>query len=160
MVRFQRSRSLRTFSRTVSIWSPDLLFFSLPSVYEKAYRATARIAHEHGFEEYESTFLALVQNILDQKAAHQKRASERGTTVSYTAVLKATLDYTDLLLSAINTDSIACIVAAICPCSKLYGFIGRSIQSMVPDHNHAYSEWISVYADPRRIVLVVYLSHP
>ena len=160
MVRFQRSRSLHTFNRIVSIWSTDSLLFSLSSVYEKAYREAARIAHEHGCEEYESTFLALVQNILDQKAAHRKRASERGTTVSYTTVLKATLDYTELLRNAINTNSIACIVAAICPCSKLYGFIGQSIQSMVPDHNHTYSEWISVYADPKRKVHFVSLHNP
>lgn len=132
----------------------------MTSVYEKAYHAAAQYSHEQGYFEYESTFLTLIQNIQNQKAAHEQRAANRATSISYGSILNATSEYTSLLLNAIDTRSIVCIVAAICPCSRLYGFIGQSIQSLLPDHDHLYSEWISTYADPKRTVFLLSSNYP
>lgn len=46
----------------------------------------------------------------------------------------------------IREGTLADIAAAICPCSKLYAFIGREITRAFPDHHHLYSEWINTYS--------------
>lgn len=64
---------------------------------------------------------------------------------------KATRDYTDLVIKAYTEGSLSEIVTAVCPCNKLYDFIGHEIASIFPDHNHAYSDWIRIYASDELI---------
>ena len=38
-----------------------------------------------------------------------------------------------------------------------YDFIGHEIASIFPDHNHAYSDWIRIYASDELIVPLLLL---
>ena len=112
------------------------------SVYEKAYLKAVEMSALAGNKEYENYFSGMLQGILDEKAKHLKRAEERGEKIEQKEILRATKDYTNLLTKAYTEGTLADIAAAICPCSKLYAFIGREITRAFPDHHHLYSEWI------------------
>ena len=116
-------------------------------IYEKAYTRAVELAHEKGYPEFEQQIKDLMKGITDKKEKHLKRAAERGEKIEQPRILRATKDYTDLLMKAANEGSLVDIVCAICPCAKLYGFIGQEIAKAIPNHNHEYSEWINVYAD-------------
>ena len=116
------------------------------SVYEKAYLKAVEMSALAGNKEYENYFSGMVQGILDEKAKHLKRAEERGEKIEQKEILRATKDYTNLLTKAYTEGTLADIAAAICPCSKLYAFIGREITRAFPDHHHLYSEWINTYS--------------
>ena len=116
-------------------------------IYEKAYTRAVELAHEKGYPEFEQQIKDLMKGITDEKEKHLKRAAERGEKIEQPRILRATKGYTDLLMKAANEGSLVDIVCAICPCAKLYGFIGQEIAKAIPNHNHEYSEWINVYAD-------------
>ena len=38
------------------------------------------------------------------------------------------------------------ILAAMAPCSRLYGFLGCQLLAEFPGHDHEYSAWIETYS--------------
>ena len=115
-------------------------------VYEKAYLKAAELSAQAGNAEYEKYFSDMIGGIKEEKAKHQQRAVERGEKIEQPGILRATKGYTDLLTKAYTEGTLAEIAAAICPCSKLYCFIGQEIKKAIPDHHHTYSEWIDTYS--------------
>lgn len=115
-------------------------------VYEKAYRKAVELSAQMGNAEYEKYFSQMIESIHEEKAKHQERAAQRGEKIEQQEILRATKGYTDLLMKATTEGTLAEIAAAICPCSKLYSFIGQQIKKAIPDHHHAYSEWIETYS--------------
>lgn len=115
-------------------------------IYETAYKKGAELAHDGGYPEFEKQLIELAKGIIEEKEKHQKRAAERGEKIELSNVLRATKNYTDLLKKACE-GSLIDVACAICPCSKLYAFIGHEIKKAIPNYNHEYSEWIDVYAD-------------
>ena len=115
-------------------------------VYEKAYRRAVELSAQMGNAEYEKYFSRMIESIHEEKAKHQERAAQRGEKIEQQEILRATKGYTDLLMKATTEGTLAEIAAAICPCSKLYSFIGQQIKKAIPDHHHAYSEWIDTYS--------------
>lgn len=41
---------------------------------------------------------------------------------------------------------VGCILAAMTPCARLYGFIGLALAEAFPNARHAYSDWIATYS--------------
>ena len=120
--------------------------FLICSVYEKAYKKAAELSAAAGNKEYENYFTEMIKGIVEEKNKHRKRAAERGEKIEQAQILRATEGYTALLTKAYTEGTLADIAAAICPCNKLYAFIGREIKKAIPDHHHQYSEWIDVYS--------------
>lgn len=120
--------------------------FLIRSVYEKAYLKAAELSAAAGNKEYENYFTEMIKGIVEEKAKHLQRAADRGEKIEQAQILRATEGYTALLTKAYTEGTLADIAAAICPCNKLYAFIGREIKKAIPDHHHQYSEWIDVYS--------------
>jgi thiaminase len=41
---------------------------------------------------------------------------------------------------------VGCILAAMTPCARLYGFLGLALAAAFPNARHAYSDWIATYS--------------
>lgn len=48
---------------------------------------------------------------------------------------------------------VAGILAAMVPCSRLYGFLGEELAAAYPQARHAYSDWIVTYSSPAYLAL-------
>lgn len=48
---------------------------------------------------------------------------------------------------------VAYILAAMTPCSRLYGFLGTELAEAFPSAQHAYSEWVATYSSPEYLAL-------
>ncbi|KAF8066297.1 TH1 [Scenedesmus sp. PABB004] len=69
----------------------------------------------------------------------------------------ATAAYTDFLMAVAHDPeaSVAEVLAAMVPCSRLYGFLGCSLAAATAGRpRHAYSEWVGTYSS------AVYLASP
>lgn len=42
--------------------------------------------------------------------------------------------------------NVACIVASMTPCFRLYAYIGSRLAAQNSGHTHAYSQWIKTYS--------------
>jgi hypothetical protein len=47
---------------------------------------------------------------------------------------------------------LAGILAAMAPCSRLYGFLGCQLALAYPGASHQYSHWIDTYSSPEYLV--------
>lgn len=45
-----------------------------------------------------------------------------------------------------HAQSVACILAAMMPCARLYGFLGLELAAAFPNAQHAYKNWIVTYS--------------
>ena len=45
------------------------------------------------------------------------------------------------------------ILAAMTPCSRLYGYLGTELAAAHPGVDHAYSEWIKTYSSAEYLAL-------
>ncbi len=45
------------------------------------------------------------------------------------------------------------ILAAMLPCSRLYGFLGEELAAAYPQASHAYKDWVMTYSSPAYLAL-------
>lgn len=45
-----------------------------------------------------------------------------------------------------SLQDVAHILAAMTPCSRLYGYLGSQLAKAYPNAKHAYTEWIRTYS--------------
>ena len=48
---------------------------------------------------------------------------------------------------------VAEMLAAMTPCSRLYGYLGLELAAACPQANHAYKDWILTYSSPAYLAL-------
>jgi thiaminase len=54
---------------------------------------------------------------------------------------------------AVPTQGVADILAAMAPCSRLYGYLGCSLNKAFPNAQHPYAGWIQTYCSPAYLKL-------
>ncbi|CBK22160.2 uncharacterized protein [Blastocystis hominis] len=116
------------------------------SIYEKAYFRVIELCKERGDDYHREICEAINSVVRRELDSHVKKTNESGEAMEEFKAKKATRDYTDLVVNAYTNGCLSEIVTALCPCNKLYDFIGHEIAAIFPDHNHAYSDWIRIYA--------------
>ena len=93
--------------------------------FRRAYGAAAAAAAAAGDVDAEATCLRLQQAVDDELKLHARAGCGDGATV---ATLPATDSYCSFLESASQSHNVATILAAMAPCSRLYGFLGVELQ--------------------------------
>jgi thiaminase (transcriptional activator TenA) len=143
--------------------------------FAEAYEAARAAADEAGDTEAVGVLTQLRAAVTDELRLHEKYAGGWGLSVADLAApaAPATTAYTAFLAGAgqaAGSDApglarVSCILAAMAPCSRLYGWlgcslaaagviIGRADRASSPPSSHPYADWIATYSSPE------YLSAP
>jgi thiaminase/transcriptional activator TenA len=107
--------------------------------------ALARCPDRHGLRD----FFDLLAGALDELRLHASYAARWGVQVGDARPARATLGYTDFLLSTAALGSIGETCAAMTPCMRLYAYLGAALSraGAATDQN-PYAEWVRTYAAP------------
>lgn len=91
-------------------------------------------------------FGALMSGILSEGTLHEQTAPELGVSLEDVQPLPAAREYTDFLLATASSGTLGEHLAAMAPCSKLYGWLGSRLADQPYDDR--YDFWIDMYASP------------
>lgn len=92
------------------------------------------------------TFHALAAGVLSELELHADYASRWGVDLAAVTPGPVTRRYTDFLLATAWGQPVGVTAAAMTPCMRLYGYLGKALAlDGIPDH--AYGPWIRTYAD-------------
>jgi len=95
-------------------------------------------------------FFDLLAGALDELRLHASYAARWGVKVGDALPTRATLGYTDFLLSTAALGGVGEACAAMTPCMRLYAYLGRSLAaSGAAMENNPYAEWVRTYAAPQ-----------
>jgi len=88
---------------------------------------------------------ALATGIIDELHLHVRYAAQWGVDLEAVVPAPATRRYTDFLLATAWGRELGLTVVAMCPCMRLYAFLG---QQLAADdlHERAYGDWIQTYS--------------
>ena len=95
-----------------------------------------------------SDFADLITGVLEELKLHGGYAEKWGVRLDDVVPAKASLAYTDFLLSTAALKSVGETCAAMTPCMRLYAFLGQSLAEEGYDQDNPYAEWIETYSDP------------
>lgn len=95
-----------------------------------------------------SEFAALISGLLEELELHGGYAEKWGASLDGVVPERATLAYTDFLLSTAALRSAGETCAAMTPCMRLYAFLGQSLSKSGHEPDNPYAEWIATYSDP------------
>jgi len=93
------------------------------------------------------TFHGLIGGVLDELKLHAGYAKELDINLDAVRPFRATLAYTNFLLTCAWHGELAEILAAMVPCMKLYHHIGTSLLPQLHP-THPYKDWIQSYSSP------------
>lgn len=122
------------------------------SIYEKAYLRVIEECKANGDDFHRQICEDICVVIRRELDSHVKKTSESGEPVEEFKAKKATRDYTDLVIKAYTEGCLSKLLLLFAHGNKLYDFIGHEIATIFPNHNHAYSDWIRVYASEELVV--------
>ena len=91
-------------------------------------------------------FGELLSGILTEGTLHEQTAPELGVSLADVQPLPAAREYTDFLLATASLGTIGEHLAAMAPCAKLYGWLGRRLADQPAADRYAF--WIQMYAGP------------
>ena len=89
-------------------------------------------------------FGQLLAGILTEGTLHEKTAPELGVSLEDVQPLPAAREYTDFLLATAATGTIGEHIAAMAPCSRLYGWLGQRLADA--PHDDKFGFWIRMYS--------------
>jgi thiaminase (transcriptional activator TenA) len=109
--------------------------------FARAYSIAAAKAPD--WESFE-IFHSLADGVLQELRLHRSFAAKWNVDLQDIKPGVPTQRYTDFLLAIAWSKEIGTTAAAMLPCMKLYGFLGKELaKSGIP--NHTYSDWIRTY---------------
>jgi thiaminase/transcriptional activator TenA len=92
-----------------------------------------------------SAFLDLMKGALGELTLHARYSESLEIDLDAVEPLPETLAYTEFLLRAAWSEGLACALAAMAPCMRLYAWLGTELaKDGVPDH--AFADWIRTYS--------------
>ena len=89
-------------------------------------------------------FGQLLAGILTEGTLHERTAPELGVSLEDVQPLPAAREYTDFLLATAATGTIGEHIAAMAPCSRLYGWLGQRLADA--PHDDKFGFWIRMYS--------------
>lgn len=90
-------------------------------------------------------FHNLVGGVLQELELHHTYAQKWHVDLSKITPGNGTKRYIDFLLATAWSCDISLIAAAMCPCMRLYAFLGQELaRNGIPQHN--YTDWIQTYS--------------
>ncbi|MBE9060201.1 TenA family protein [cf. Phormidesmis sp. LEGE 11477] len=94
------------------------------------------------------TFHALANGVLQELNLHHSYAQSWNVDIKSVEPGSATRQYTDFLLSTAWAQPIGITAVAMCPCMRLYAYIGQQLASQQKGDNpaHDYQDWITTYS--------------
>ncbi|NJL02532.1 MAG: TenA family protein [Spirulinaceae cyanobacterium RM2_2_10] len=103
--------------------------------------AAAKVADWQGFVQLHE----LAAGVLAELKLHQHYAAQWEVDLSAIAPAPATRCYTDFLLATAWGQDPGLTVVAMCPCLRLYAFLGQQLAANgLP--KHSYTDWIATYS--------------
>ncbi|KAK9829096.1 hypothetical protein WJX72_003863 [[Myrmecia] bisecta] len=101
-----------------------------------------------------STLSKLLKGVQDELRLHAGYAKEWGVTLEQLQTpCPATLAYTSFLLHIAEHQELVYILAAMTPCSRLYGFLGCQLAASYPQDGLPYADWVQTYSLPAYLEL-------
>lgn len=91
-------------------------------------------------------FGQLLAGILTEGTLHEQNAPDLGISLDDVQPLPAAREYTDFLLATASVGTTGAHLAAMAPCSRLYGWLGLRIADQPFDDR--YDFWINMYSSP------------
>lgn len=93
-------------------------------------------------------FAALISGVMEELELHAGYAQQWGVDLTEVEPARATLAYTDFLLSTAALGGAGLVCAAMTPCMRLYAYLGSSLSKQGYTADNPYSDWIQTYSDP------------
>ena len=93
-------------------------------------------------------FAELLAGTLEELKLHEDYAARWKVDLGETVPAKATLAYTDFLLSTASLGGVGETCAAMTPCMRLYAFLGQTLAEEGVAEDNPYAEWVETYSDP------------
>jgi thiaminase/transcriptional activator TenA len=87
----------------------------------------------------------LAAGVLEELNLHDSYAQTWGVDLRTVEPGAATRQYTDFLLNTAWSQDLGTTAVAMCPCMRLYAFLGQSLAAQ-GQPQHRYSQWIDTYA--------------
>lgn len=115
--------------------------------------AAAKAPHWDGF----SVFHALAAGVLEELKLHDHYATTWEVNLRDVFPGAATRSYTDFLLATAWGHEVGVTTAAMLPCMKLYGYLGKRLASEGTT-DHAYGDWIRTYSGSEFTPLITQLE--
>ncbi|RDH75665.1 TenA family protein [Mycolicibacterium moriokaense] len=91
------------------------------------------------------TLADLLGGVRQELGLHTSYAQSWGIDMAGVQPWPATSAYTEFLLATATTQDLGVIYAAMCPCMRLYAWLGASLDAREAG---PYAQWVSTYADP------------
>ncbi|KAK9904248.1 hypothetical protein WJX75_007665 [Coccomyxa subellipsoidea] len=124
------------------------------AAFSLAYTAAARKAAKLNDKTIAAQLLTLHEGVAKELELHGSYAKEWGVDLAdMLHPSKATKAYVDFLEEVAETEDVVYILAAMLPCSRLYGFLGEELAAAYPQASHAYTDWILTYSSPAYLAL-------
>lgn len=89
----------------------------------------------------------LADGVLKELKLHERFAARWNVAIDTVTAGAATRRYTDFVLATAWGQDTGATVVALCPCMRLYAYLGRRLAERRPPE-HAYIDWIRTYGDP------------
>ena len=103
-------------------------------------------------------FAELLAGTLEELKLHEGYAARWKVDLGGAVPVKATLAYTDFLLTTASLGPVGETCAAMTPCMKLYAFLGQKLAEEGVGGDNPYAEWVETYSDPEFEALAVRLE--
>eukprot|EP00200_Dunaliella_tertiolecta_P010578 CAMPEP_0202372268 /NCGR_PEP_ID=MMETSP1127-20130417/3487_1 /ASSEMBLY_ACC=CAM_ASM_000462 /TAXON_ID=3047 /ORGANISM="Dunaliella tertiolecta, Strain CCMP1320" /LENGTH=624 /DNA_ID=CAMNT_0048968743 /DNA_START=13 /DNA_END=1884 /DNA_ORIENTATION=+ len=120
------------------------------SSFGDAYKAAISKAHTAGsVPDVKPRLERLLQGVQEELQLHGSYAAKWGIDLNQGFIPSpATTAYTDYLHAVAHAEdaSVADILAAMAPCSRLYAWLGCTLADAYPGASHQYVEWIETYS--------------
>ncbi|CAD7705109.1 unnamed protein product [Ostreobium quekettii] len=109
-------------------------------------QAMAKVVGSNG-PEFE-VISELLEGVRAELKMHKTFAEKWGVDLAVaSSPSPATVEYCNFLMAvAKGPENVAVVLAAMLPCSQLYGFLGCQLMKIWPEADHDYTEWIKTYA--------------
>ncbi|KAF5830719.1 hypothetical protein DUNSADRAFT_14125 [Dunaliella salina] len=127
------------------------------SSFGDAYKAAINKAHTAGSVlDVKPRLMRLLQGVQEELQLHGSYAAKWGIDLNQGFIPSpATTAYTDFLQAVAHAGdtTVADILAAMAPCSRLYAWLGCMLADAYPGADHQYAEWMETYSSTGYTVL-------